>query len=340
VHTVELPLADGGEGTLAAILATRPGRVVTCEALDAYGRTKTARFVVWDDGTALVEAAEGPGWVPPERRPRPAREADSRGLGQMIKAALAAGAERLLITLGGTGSSDGGLGLVRELGGEVTASGTGVAALESARLHTLSPLPVPARVWSDVEGPLSGPAGAIYGFGPQKGLLAEDLEHWERAMGAWGIQLDRLAGRPVSALRGAGAAGGLGAALAALGAALEPGGEAVAALLGLDDAIQAADVVVTGEGQVDGQSLQGKVVGTVLTHARRHGRPVIVAAPSLGPGSEALSRAGALLYPMLPGPVALADAMAQAAEYAEEAGARMYYWIEQLDISANRGGTS
>jgi glycerate kinase len=323
-----LPLADGGEGTMAVVHGARGGVYHRVHVHDAYGRGREGRLLVLDDGTAVVEAAEGPGFVPPALRPRPAQEAGSEGLAELLLAAREIGARHAVVTLGGTGSSDGGLGLLRGLGARIDPPmATGLQGLRQARIEHLPPLPLPVEVWCDVDSPLTGPRGAVWRFGPQKGLEAADLPAWDQVMAAWGAMLERVAGRRVCELPGAGAAGGLGAALAALGAPLKPGGPAVAALVGLPAAVLRADWVVTGEGQVDVQSLSGKVVGTVVAEARRWQRPVVVLAPSWGPGYEAVEEAGARLWPVLTEPLAMDAAIRQAADLAEAAGARLGRWL-------------
>jgi glycerate kinase len=237
---VELPVADGGEGTADAIHGAIGGRWLEAEVQDPLGRAVRARWLVLEDGTAVVEAAAALGLpllAPEERDPL---RATSRGLGELIAAAHREGARSLLLCLGGVATVDGGAGL-REV---------------------LDALPVPARVACDVRSPL---LDAAYVFAEQKGATPEQVE----------LLAGRLRGlnvlAPYAELPGAGAAGGLGAALAALGAELVPGAGLVLDLVGFDEHARDADLVVTGEGTVDRTTLDGKAPGAVVARCRRLG---------------------------------------------------------------------
>ena len=322
----ELPMADGGEGTMEVVAARLGGRVVRGTVRDAFGRPRHGRVLILADGRGVVEAAEGPGFIPAEDRPAPADRASSAGLADLMRLALSSGASELVMALGGSGSSGGGSGLLAALGAH-GAWDAGLQGLDRGARLSLPALPCPVTVWCDVSAPLTGPDGAIRQFGPQKGLPPDSLPEWDRVMEDWGRALEEAARRPVAGTAGAGAAGGLGAALAALGARLTPGGPQVATVLGLSRAVAGADWVVTGEGRIDRQSLQGKVVGTVLDEARRHARPVVVVAPQLADGSEAIGDVGAALFPVLPGPLGPEDAIREAGRLAEAAGRRLAAWL-------------
>jgi glycerate kinase len=239
----EVPLADGGEGTADALQGALGGEWRSVSVSDPLGRPVDARFVLLPDRRAVVEAAEAIGvWrlSPAELDPL---HASSRGLGELMRGAVHAGAERILVALGGTATVDGGAGL-REV---------------------LDELPVPVDAACDVRNPLLGERGAARAFAPQKGASARDVEELER----------RLAGReelaPYAELPGAGAAGGLGAALAALGARLVGGADLVLEAVRFREHIRNADLVVTGEGVVDASSSEGKVTGAVVVCCRAEG---------------------------------------------------------------------
>ncbi|WP_193613264.1 glycerate kinase [Nocardioides lijunqiniae] len=253
-----LPLADGGEGTVEALTRGAGGRAVGTDAVDALGRPLRAAYVALPDGTAVVEAARTIGLerltvvddsVPPR--------ASSTGLGLQLRQALAAGSGPVLVGLGGSATTDGGTGMLRALGADVRGGEEGNPLWSFASLDAAT-LPDMARVvvLSDVTNPLTGEVGAARVFGPQKGATAEQVEHLEAQMLRWAAALD--AARPVSALPGAGAAGGLGAALLACGARLVGGFEEVARRSGLAEAVVGADLVVTGEGSLDHQTAMGK----------------------------------------------------------------------------------
>jgi len=242
------PMADGGEGTVAALQAGLGGEWFSASVSDPFGRPVQAHFALLADGRAVVEAAAaiglarlGPGELDPTR-------ASSRGLGEIIVAALGAGASALLVGLGDSATVDGGAGLRDVLVG----------------------LPDDTVVACDVANPLLGPRGAARAFGPQKGASPEQVEELERRLAA-DTELTRFADLP-----GAGAAGGLGAALAFLGATLVPGAELIADAIGLRGRLEGASLVVTGEGTVDAASREGKVTGLVAKFAAEAGVRCVV----------------------------------------------------------------
>jgi glycerate 2-kinase len=226
----EVPVADGGEGTAAVLAASLGGAWRELTVRGPLGEPTQARWLLLPDGTALVESAQAVGLgLVPESRLDPLR-ASSEGLGELIASALAERPRRLAVTLGGSATVDGGAGMRRVVG----------------------ELPVPAVALCDVMSPLLGPRGAARAFGPQKGADAAAVEELERRLGSDPV-LTPHAERP-----GAGAAGGLGTALAALGARLVPGASFVADAIGLRGRIDRAALVVTGEGRVDATTLEGK----------------------------------------------------------------------------------
>jgi glycerate kinase len=233
-----LPLGDGGEGTAAALFAAVGGEWRRARVSDALGRPVEARWLRLPDGRAVVESAEAIGlWrlAPGERDPL---NATSQGLGELLLEAVRSGVGEIVVTLGGSATVDGGAGLRRALAGR---------QLGDVRL----------RAAVDVTSPLLGPRGAARVFGPQKGASPAQVEQLEQRLAS----MPEL--RPYAELPGAGAAGGLGAALAALGATLEPGSALVADAVGLRSRLAGAALAVTGEGTVDRTSAVGKVPGAV-----------------------------------------------------------------------------
>jgi glycerate kinase len=239
----ELPLADGGEGTAEALYEALGGGWREAEVSDPLGRKVQARFLLLPDGRAVVESAEAIGLWRVEAHERDPLRASSRGLGELISAAVGAGAGGVLVGLGGSATVDGGAGL-REV---------------------LSELQVPVDVACDVRSPLLGERGAARVFGPQKGASAAQVDELERRLAG----MEELAA--VADLPGAGAAGGLGAALAALGARLVPGADLVLKAVGFRERIRGAALVVTGEGIFDATSMEGKVTGAVVGLCREEG---------------------------------------------------------------------
>jgi glycerate 2-kinase len=288
------PLADGGEGTLAVVCAAGAAQRVEVEARDALGRPRRAAIGDCGAGTFLVEAAEAVGLgllAPEERDPR---RTGSAGLADLLLAALARGATHVLVGLGGSATVDGGLGLLAGLGAKVPGE-TGAALLGELELD-LAPARaalagVRIRVLHDVDVPLCGPDGAAALFGPQKGLRRQDVEPFDRALARLGAAF----GGDVAQRPGAGAAGGLGAALYALGAGSRSGCEAVIELVGLRGMLSGAALCLTAEGSVDRQSALGKTVAGVLAACREAGVPGVVLGGRVSDDAVApLRRLGAL----------------------------------------------
>jgi glycerate kinase len=276
------PQSDGGPGFID-VLASRLGERRHLEVSGPLDDDVQAEWVLdSESATAYLECAQACGLArlggPPT--PQTALSAHSRGVGQLIAAALRAGAARIVVGLGGSASTDGGRGLVDELGG--LAAGRG----RLARVELIAA--------SDVEYPLLGPWGAAAIFGPQKGADSDTVAVLEQRLTEWAGELDAAAGRPVSAQAGAGAAGGIGAALLALGGRCESGASIIAEHTRLADDIAAADLVITGEGRVDDQSLHGKVVGALAEAAQSQQVPIVVMAGQVDLDRLALRSAGIL----------------------------------------------
>jgi glycerate kinase len=276
------PQSDGGAG-FVAVLAGQLGELRSLRVTGPLDEDVDAEWVLDSEtATAYLECAQacGLGLLDGPPSPETALTAHSRGVGQLIDAALRAGAARIVVGLGGSASTDGGRGLIEELGG-----------LDAGR-RLLADVELIAA--SDVEYPLLGPWGAARIFGPQKGADAATVTALERRLDEWAVNLDAAAGATVSAASGAGAAGGIGAALLALGGAVESGAELVAGHTQLHAGIAAADLVITGEGRFDQQSLHGKVVGATAAVARSAGVPVLVLAGQISLDEMALASAGVL----------------------------------------------
>ena len=291
---VLVPVADGGEGTVDAMVAATGGRKETVTVSGPLGEPVEAFYGLTGDGdTAVIEmaAASGLALVPPDRR-NPLLT-NSRGTGELIRAALDAGARRFILGIGGSATNDGGAGMVQALGArlldlegrELDGSGGDLARLERIDVSALDPRLAECRieVACDVDNPLTGARGASAVFGPQKGATPEMVQ----ALDANLARLARIVGRDlgvvVDTVPGAGAAGGMGAAmLAFFGATLKPGIEIVTAAVDLDTHVRDADLVITGEGRIDFQTVHGKTPIGVARVAKRHGKPVIGIAGSLG----------------------------------------------------------
>ena len=286
------PLSDGGPGFLDAL----PGRRVTALVEDPLARPTLATFVL-EGTTAYVEAAQAAGLhllAPEERDPG---VTTSYGVGQLVAAAVEAGATRVVVGLGGTATNDGGAGLLAALGvrREDAEGGRlepgGLALARAARLAG-RPAAVELVAATDVDNPLLGPHGATRVYGPQKGASPELVERLDAALAHWADLVEVHLGARVRDAPGAGAAGGLGFALLALGASRVPGLEVVADAVGLDTLVAGAELVVTGEGRLDGQSTRGKVVSGVAALALTHGVPCVAVAGEVLLGTREAGAAG------------------------------------------------
>ena len=301
---VEVPVADGGDGTAEALVTALHGEFRAVRVDGPLGEAVEARFGLVDSGrTAVVELASASGLalIPPERRD-PLR-ATTYGFGQLLGAAREAGVVAVIAGIGGSATNDGGAGMAQALGYRLLdAHGRdlerGGAAL--ARLRNIDAsgfdrawASVAVRVACDVTNPLTGPLGASAVYGPQKGAGPEMVRELDAALARLSDVIERDLGKKVSEIPGAGAAGGAGAGLVAfLGAELVPGAPLVVDAAELDEKLKGASLVITGEGRVDEQTAYGKAPGEVARRAQAAGVPVLLLAGSKGEGWEALSRLG------------------------------------------------
>lgn len=295
------PLSDGGPGFVETLAASLGGRRVAVSVSDPLGRPVRAEFLL-DSDTAYVEAAQACGLhlvPPPDRRPL---DATSYGVGQLLLAAAEAGARRAVVGLGGSGTTDAGAGLFSAIGLDLRDAGGGALPPGGGSLVVLDRLTGRPQLRgmalvaaTDVDNPLAGAHGAAAVFGPQKGANADDVARLDAGLRRWAKIIERdLPGAPAGmiGLPGGGAAGGLGAALLALGARREPGLGLVAAAVGLDAALAQADLVLTGEGSFDWQSLRGKVPAGVAAAAAEHAVPCLVLAGQVSVGRREQGAAG------------------------------------------------
>ncbi|HEM8089000.1 TPA: glycerate kinase [Klebsiella aerogenes] len=290
---VKVPVADGGEGTVEAMVAATQGHIVQVSVTGPLGEPVNAFYGLSGDmRCAYIEmaAASGLESVPPTRR-NPL-QTTSWGTGELIRHALDAGVSQIIIGIGGSATNDGGAGMAQALGAKLLSAGQqqiapGGGALETlARidLSELDPRLADCRidVACDVTNPLTGPQGASAVFGPQKGATAAMIERLDRGLQHFAQIIDRDLDIDVLNLEGGGAAGGMGAALYAFcGANLRPGIEIVTDALGLAELVADADLVITGEGRIDSQTIHGKVPVGVAKVAKRFNVPVIGIAGSL-----------------------------------------------------------
>lgn len=322
---VQCPMADGGEGTVEAILAVLPGERRSARVSGPLGQTVTGHWG-WlpNTCTAVVEMAEASGLQLLTLEQRDACRASSYGTGQLIIKAMEAGATTIILTIGGSATNDGGSGMLEALGVcfmdsagvPLVPGGLALAQLAKIDAGQLDPRlhDIAFVVAADVDNPLCGPQGASFVFGRQKGASLAQIESLDHALNHYADHCAGVIGKDLRDTQGAGAAGGLGfAAKAFLGAEFRAGVEVVAELVGLADMIEGADLVITGEGRCDGQTLRGKTPMGVARIAQRAGVPTIILAGTLGEGYEELYEHGITsAIALVPGPMTLAQACEQA----------------------------
>jgi len=343
----EIPMADGGEGTLAAVAAALGERVErrSLPTQDPLGRPVEADWLLLDDGRgAFVEMAAASGLArlaPAERTVDTCRAASTRGTGELLRDALDAGVERVTLGLGGSATTDGGSGMMAALGArfldaggnDLPAGGAALARLARIDVSGLDPRLQEVRlvIASDVTNPLCGPMGAAATYGPQKGADPVAVQELDAALAVFGDAIEAAAGRLVADIPGAGAAGGTTAALLGFtSATVRPGVEVVAELVDLADALEAADLVVTGEGRADEQTLSGKAAMGVARLARTRSSPVVLLCGALGHGAAALDASGAfaVVQPIGDRPMALEESMADTERLLTNAAERVARTVE------------
>ncbi len=328
-----IPMADGGEGTVDAFVDAG-ARVVTRTVRDPLGRSVDADFAL-DGALAVVEMAAASGLRLLGPLERDALRASTYGTGELVRAALDAGARRLLITLGGSATSDGGAGFLRALGArfydergrELEDGGAALARLARIDLSDLDPRLAGTSIEAaaDVDNPLCGPRGASAAYGLQKGASEDELATLDRSLRTFADVAARTVGRDARDVPGAGAAGGLGFALAAfLGAPIRRGVDIVAEVRGLSLALAGADYCFTGEGSLDEQTLGGKTVEGVVRRARDAGVSACVAFAGrvTSEAETALAERGVVAVPIVDAPRELNDAMRDATALLQRAAER------------------
>lgn len=330
-----VPVADGGEGTVQALVDATSGEVVWETVMGPLGEPVVAFFGLLGDGqTAVIEMAACAGLPLVAAERRDPRVTTTYGVGELMLAALERGCRRFIIGIGGSATVDGGAGMVQALGASLLTSdgreiGRGGAAL--ATLAHISTTMLDARlgecvveVACDVTNPLCGPDGAAAVYGPQKGATPEMVVQLDAALAHYAEVVERDLEVSMRDVPGAGAAGGLGTGLVAfLGARLRPGAEIVLEAVQLEERVCGADLVITAEGQLDRQTAYGKSVAAVAAVAKRYGVPVLALAGGLGEGYQVVYGLGVDAVAVLPtGPMTLGYAMEHAAELMSDATER------------------
>lgn len=322
---LQLPMSDGGEGFAAAIAAATKAVWVPVIVPDAIGRPIEAGYG-WAPGSkrAVIEMATAAGLEHVPAGDRSVRTSSTRGVGRLVLAALDEGARHLVVGLGGSATNDGGAGLLAELGVRyVDAAGLDLEPIPSELERAaaidvagLDPRLADCRIEAacDVTNPLLGPTGASAVYGPQKGATPDDVTYLDGVL-AHLVELSPVSAVVAAGLPGSGAAGGLGwALLGFLGASMKPGVELVAETIGLEDAIAQADLILTGEGSVDAQTLQGKTPAGVAAIAQRHSVPVVVFGGRITPDALPFASEAVSLVAITPEGQPLAEALREGPE--------------------------
>ncbi len=330
-EVIRIPVADGGEGTVDTLIKGAGGTYNTVIAKDPLGRDIECKYGILKDGTAIIEMAACSGLTLLKDEERNPLVTTTFGTGQLIKEALNKGCDKILIGIGGSATNDGGVGMARALGvsfkddngAEIGDGGGELSNIRDIDITGIEPRlkDVEIVILSDVANPLCGPNGASYVYGPQKGatpgmvkLLDENLKHYA-------LLIKEKLGRDIIDTPGAGAAGGLGAGLIVFcDAAMLPGIDMVLDINGIDRHLADADLVITGEGKIDSQTVRGKVPVGVAKRALKYGVPVVAIVGSIGEGASAVYKYGIdSIVDIVPGPMPLEDAMRKAPHLLENA---------------------
>lgn len=340
IEVVEIPMADGGEGTVQAMLHILGGEEIICEAEDPLGRKINAGYG-WlpIEKTAIIETASASGLPLLTKEELDPEMASSFGTGQLFKDALDRGAEKIIIGLGGSATVDGGVGLFQALGLRVVdAEGTTIERVGGKLdlIHNIDISCLDARlqqvkvtVASDVTSPLLGPDGAVYVFGPQKGVKASELKLFEAGMASFAEVMKGATIKDCSQKPGSGAAGGIGFILQSLvDVEFKSGLDLVLEMSDFHKHLTDTDLVITGEGKIDGQSLLGKVPVGLSRIAKEKGIPVVAIAGGIGENTDMLKQEGiAAILSIVDGPMTIEEAMLSGKSLLYKATKRMMQLI-------------
>ena len=323
---VPLPIADGGEGTVAALVTAGGGEYISKPVTGPLGSTTTARWGMLPGKVAVIEmaAASGLPLVPSDQR-NPLYTT-TLGTGQLIKAALDEGCTRIILGLGGSATNDGGAGALTALGAkllnsqdrEIPSGAQGLLELAKIDISNIDPRvgTVPIEIACDVDNPLLGPRGAARVYGPQKGADPNMVQQMEAALARLARLAQKDLGRDIASFAGSGAAGGLAAGLSLVAPInLSPGIDLVLETMNFDQHLSGASMVITAEGKIDAQSAMGKAISGVAQRARKRGIPVFALCGTVGQGHEAVYQQGiSAVIPIVDGPMCLDQAMARTAD--------------------------
>ena len=321
VEVIKVPMADGGEGTVEAVISAVGGDIISTKVIDPLGREIDSFFGILPDNTAIIEMAAASGLNLLSEKERNPMKTTTYGTGQLIKKALDYGCKEIIIGIGGSATNDGGVGMAQALGirfldkegNQIAFGGGELYKIEEIDTSSLDPRinDTIITIASDVKNTLCGPNGASAVYGPQKGATPEMVEILDRNLEHLAAVIKKQLNKDVLNVPGSGAAGGLGAALIAfLEAEFCMGIKLVMELVQLEEKIKNADMVITGEGSTDYQTLFGKVPLGIAKIAKKHNKPVVCISGSLGKGYENLYQEGIkAFFSIVNRPMSLEEAM-------------------------------
>ncbi|SEH41046.1 glycerate kinase [Halobacillus karajensis] len=325
VETILKPMADGGEGTLGAFSKAVSHEKVHFSCTGPMGESRDSWYLILDRNRAVIEGAVIAGLPLVAEEKRNPDNTTSYGIGEAIKHALDHGCTDILVAIGGSSTNDGGLGMLQALGMKAYSQDGKEADIYGRDVHSIKAIDfstldhrleeVTIRVASDVDNPLTGKNGASYVYGPQKGATEAQVVTYDHALENYGKLVEIACGKSIMEVPGAGAAGGLGFAFLSIGATLQSGAKLVAEAIHLDEDIQQADYVITGEGQSDAQTLFGKAPGYVADLANKYKKPVILISGGLGEEYTQLNTVFTSCFSITPAPTLLEDSLKNAEDY-------------------------
>jgi len=336
------PLADGGEGTVEALVSATGGRFLEEEVCGPLGEKVRAVYGILGDGqTAVIEmaAASGLPLVPPKKR-NP-RLTTTKGTGELILKALEQGVKKIIVGIGGSATNDGGAGMLQALGMslkdkdgyEIGPGGEALLKLQAIDTANLDPRlkEVAIQVACDVNNPLCGEKGASYVYGPQKGATEEDVKLLDEALAHYAEVVKKELGKDIKDIPGAGAAGGLGAGFLVLGAELTPGAPLIIEASGVRKLLGEVDLVITGEGKIDEQTVYGKLPIVVAELAAEKGVPVVAVTGYFEEKGRVILEHGIdAVYSLPDRPMSLEEAFQRTPQLLREAGEEIYRFLTLL----------
>lgn len=339
-NVIKLPVADGGEGTVDSIVGVRNGRYEEVKVRGPLGELVKAKYGIIDENIAIIEMAAASGLTLIDDDKLNPLITTTYGTGQLIKSAMENGIRKIYIGIGGSATNDGGLGMAQALGisfkdkiGQEIGFGGGllhtIDEIDSSNIHPLLK-ETEILVMSDVHNPLCGPNGASYIFGPQKGASKEEVEILDNNLRHFGEKVKEYTGKDIINIPGAGGAGGLGGGLLAFcDSTISSGIDNVLDMISIDDHLKDTDIVITGEGMIDGQSIFGKVPVGVARRAKKYDIPVIAIVASIGEDAEIVFDYGIdMIVDIIDKPMTLDQAKNDVSILIQRATSRLFRFIK------------